>query len=190
VREKRFELARGVRALEKQTGWPLTTSERLSVFTKWYDASQAFLDPTEDHLAAFLAAIPKVRVPMGEGDTLNNAINNVSKLSSCQLPTIPDMQNSPESWRRLAALHCELSRVSSKKDKTYFLSARDSAKVSPGLSHQTAHNINLALVQLDVIEIVRVGDKRQGGKATEFRYLLPQTEKPGGSVDELPEIDL
>jgi hypothetical protein len=172
VKEKRFELARGVRALEKHGGWPLTTSERVFVLTKWSDASQPFLDRTEDHLAAFLAAIPKVRVPAGEGDTLNNAINNVSKLSFFQLPTIPDMPNPPESWRRLAALHCELSRVSPNKDKTYFLSARGAAKVSPGLSHQTAHNINLALVELGVIEIARIGDKRQGGKATEFRYLL------------------
>ena len=173
VRKKRFALARGVRALEKHGGWPLTTSERLFVFTKWADASQAFLDPTEDHLAGFLAAIQKVRAPLGEGDTLNNAINNVSKLSFFQLPAIPDMQNPPESWRRLTALHCELSRVSPNKDKTYFLSSRDAARVSRGLSHQTAHNINLVLAELGVIKIVRIGDKRLGGKATEFRYLLP-----------------
>jgi hypothetical protein len=146
------------------------------VFAKWYEASQPFLDRTEDDLAAFPAAIPKVRVPTGEGDRLKNAINNVSKLSLFQLPMIPEMPAAPEIWRRLAALHCELSRVSSNKDKTYFLSSRDAAKVLPGLSHQTAHNITLVLVQHCVIKIVRVGDKRQGGKATEFRHLLSETE--------------
>ena len=40
------------------------------------------------------------------------------------------------------------------------------------LSYQQAYNINLALVELDVIEIVRLGDKREGGKATEFRCFL------------------
>ena len=161
VKKKRFELARGVRALEKQTGWPLTMSERLFVFEKWYNASQAFLDRTEDHLAAFLAAIPKVRVPTGGGDTLNNAIKKVSKLSFFQLPTIPDMPNPSEIWRRLVALHCVLSRVSPNKDKTYFLNSRAAAKVSPGLSYQTAHTINLALVGLGVIEIVRLASARR-----------------------------
>jgi hypothetical protein len=67
-----------------------------------------------------------------------------------------------------------MSRRSTRKNKTYFLSCRDTAKAVPGLSHHQANDINLALVELDdVIEIVRLGDKRQGGKATEFRYLLP-----------------
>ena len=40
----------------------------------------------------------------------------------------------------------------------------------PGLSYQTAYNINLALAELGVIGIVRIGDKRPNGKASEFRY--------------------
>jgi hypothetical protein len=61
-------------------------------------------------------------------------------------------------------------------NKTYFLSCRDAAKAFPGLSHQTAYNINLVLAQLGVIKIVRIGDARPNGKASEFRYLLSQTE--------------
>jgi hypothetical protein len=53
------------------------------------------------------------------------------------------------------------------------LSCRDAAKASSGLSHQTAYNINLALDRVGVIKIVRVGDPRPGGKASEFRYILP-----------------
>jgi hypothetical protein len=38
-----------------------------------------------------------------------------------------------------------------------------------------AIKINLALAEVGAIEIVRPGDNRKGGKATEFRCLLPQT---------------
>ena len=42
---------------------------------------------------------------------------------------------------------------------------------------QQAHDITGALVVLEVIEIVNKGDARpNGGKAAEFRYLLPQSE--------------
>jgi hypothetical protein len=50
------------------------------------------------------------------------------------------------------------------------------AKAFPGLSHQTAYNINLVLDRLGVIKIVRVGDPRPNGKASKFRYLLSQSE--------------
>jgi len=52
-----------------------------------------------------------VRVPTGEGDTLNKALEAVLKLSLSQLPMIPDYADAPESWRRIAALHHELSRL-------------------------------------------------------------------------------
>jgi hypothetical protein len=45
------------------------------------------------------------------------------------------------------------------------------------LSHQTAYNINLAITQLGVIEIVCRGDAHpNGGRASQFRYLLQQTQ--------------
>jgi hypothetical protein len=173
-REKLFELARGVKALEQQSGWRLETSERLSVFTKWHEASKLILDETKDYLAEFFAAIPKVRVPKGEGDTIAKAIENILNLSISELPEIVQVPGAPETWRRIFALHCELSRRSTKEDKTYFLSSRDAAKVCPSLSHQIAHKINGALAEVGAIEIVRAGDKRKGGKATEFRSLLLQ----------------
>jgi hypothetical protein len=90
------------------------------------------------------------------------------------LVTVPGYADARESWRRLAALHRELFRLS--RGKTYFLGCRDAAKVHPGLIHQTAYNINLALAQLGVIKIVRVGDARPNGRASRFRYLLSQGE--------------
>jgi len=115
-------------------------------------------------------------VPTGEGDTLNKALAGVSKLSLSELPSIPGMPQAAESWRRVAALHRELSRLSTKSKKTYFLSYRDAAKATPVLNHQTAYHITLALERLSVIKVVRKGKAGlNGGKATEFQYLLPQT---------------
>jgi hypothetical protein len=81
----------------------------------------------ENHFAKFLAELTKVRVPTGEGDTLNKALGAVLKLSLSQLPLIPDYADAPESWRRSAGLHRELSRLSA--NGTYFLSYRDAAKL-------------------------------------------------------------
>jgi hypothetical protein len=77
-------------------------------------------------------------------------------------------------WRRLAALHCELSRLTV---DGYFLSYRDAAKVFDGLSHREAYEITGALATLGVITFVGKGQPGLiSGKASEFRYLLSQTE--------------
>jgi hypothetical protein len=54
----------------------------------------------------------------------------------------------------------------------YFLSCRDGAEAYPGLSYQAVSDINRALERLGVIKLVRAGDQRPNGKASEFRYLL------------------
>src|SRR5262249_14159410 len=140
--------------------------------------SEPFLpnrETRQDHREKFLAELTKVRVPTGEGDTLKKALEFVSTLSASELPVIPGMPDAPESWRRVAALHCEVSRRCG--GKTYFLSYRDAAKAFPGLSHQTAYTITFALQRLGVIRIISKGQARlNGGKAAEFRYLLSQTE--------------
>jgi hypothetical protein len=67
----------------------------------------------------------------------------------------------------------------------YFLSYRDAAKVSNGLTPRKAHTITGALVKLGVIEIVCKGKAGlNGGEAAEFRYLLPQNENRADEEDE------
>ena len=186
ARKKRWQLVRDLRAVEKGIGRELHIGELMTVFDEWYRLSQPFLDPakTRDaYLAAFLAELRKIRVPTGEGHTINKALEAVSKLSVSDLPMIPEMPDAPESWRRLGALHRELSRRSG--SKTYFLSCRDAAKASFGLSHQTAYNINLALAQLGVIKIVRIGDARPKGKASKFSYILSQTANGEAATDSM-----
>src|SRR5262249_13048524 len=61
-------------------------------------------------------------------------------------------------------------------------------RTSPGLIHQTAHDINLVLAQRGVIKIVRVGDARPNGKASEFQCLLSQSENPAQEDDAGIEI--
>ena len=136
-----------------------------------------FLDPakTREHYEAkFLSEYLKVRVATGEG-TLATALESVAKLPSDQLPAIPEKPNAPESWRRLAALHRELSRLCG--TPAYFLAYRDAARVSDGLTHQEAHAITGALVTLRVIKIEHNGQAGlNSGKAAEFQYLLPLNE--------------
>jgi hypothetical protein len=176
ARKRRWQLVRDLRAVEKRIRRKLSNPELTQVFNGWYRASHPLLDPgktRDDYLAAFLAELGKVRIPTGEGDTINKALEHVSKLTVSELPVIPGVAHASESWRRIAAFHREVSRRSA--NKTYFLSCRDTAKAFAGLSHQTAYNINLALAQLGVLEIVRIGDARPNGKASKFRYLLSQT---------------
>jgi hypothetical protein len=144
---------------------------------EWYRLSHPFLDPAKTpdyYLAAFLAELRKVRVPTGEGETIKKAVDRVRKFSLSELPVAPGMRDAPESWRRVLALHREISARCA--NNTYFLSCRDAAKAFPGLCYKTAYNINLVLERLGVIKIVRVGDARPNGKASKFRYLLAQTE--------------
>jgi hypothetical protein len=179
--KKRFKLARDLVAVEKRIGRDLTLAEIKRTCDKWEGASTPFLgwDDDDHHFTKLLAELTKVRVPTGEGDTLNKALENVAKLSLSQLPEIPGYTDAPESWRRLAALHRELSRLCG--GKTYFLSYRYASKAYDGVNHQRAYDITAALVRLDVIEIVSKGKAGLNSrKAAEFRYLLRQAEDDEG----------
>ena len=173
VEKALWQLARDLRALEKQIGRKLSNSELMLVFDEWHRLSQPFLNRAktrDDYLEAFLAKPAKVRIPTGEGDTLNKALKTVAKLLPDELPVIPEIPRASERLRRVAALHRELSRLCG--GKTYFLTCRDTAKVFSGLRHQAAWNINDALAQLGVVKVVRAGDPHPGGRASQFRYLL------------------
>ena len=169
-----WQLARDFVAVQKRSGRKLSNSDSVLALYEWHRLSLPFLDPGktfEDYLTAFLAKPAKVRIPTGEGDTLNKALEAVAKLSDSELPVIPGIPDAPERLRRVGALHRELSRLCG--GKKYFLTCRDAAKACPGLSHQKPYNINLALAQLGVIEVVRAGDAHPGGRASYYRYLLP-----------------
>src|SRR5437867_13456714 len=88
--------------------------ELMPAFDEWHRLSQPFLDPAktrDDYLAEFVAGLRKVRVPTGEGDTLNKALEAVRKLSASELPVVPGIPDAHESWRRVLALHREISRL-------------------------------------------------------------------------------
>ena len=178
ARKTRWKLVRDLRALEKGIGRELSIGELMEGFDEWYRLSQPFLDPAktrDTYLAAFLAELRKVRVPTGEGDRIKKALEYVSALPPSELPMIPGVPDAPKNWRRLVALHRELSRLCG--GNIYYLSYRDAAKVCNELSHQSAHTITLALARVGVIEIVRKGKAGLNSrKAAEFRYLLSQSE--------------
>src|SRR4026208_2538362 len=111
------------------------TQRRCLVVSEWYRLSQPFLDPAKTYdlyLAALVAALRKVRVPTGEGETIQKALKAVEKLSPSQLPVVRGPPNASKSWRRVAAVHRELSR--SCRGNTYFLSCRHGALAHFGLS--------------------------------------------------------
>jgi hypothetical protein len=171
ARERRWQLARDLNAVEKGISRKLTADELMRTFGEWYEASALHLDPKksrENYLAAFLSELGKVRVPTGEGEALKKALEQVLALSVLDLPEVAE---APESWRRVAALHREMARQSA--SGTYFLGCRDAAKAHLSLNKDSANTINRALAQLGVISFVRVGEPRPGGNASEFRYLLP-----------------
>jgi hypothetical protein len=160
-----WELARDLKAVPKRIGRKVSIPELLLTFDEWHWLSES------------LPKLQKVRVPRGEG-TVNESLQYASKLTGADLPVTPSYGDAIEA-RKIAALHRELARRSKKKDKRYFLSYRDAAKVCDGLSHQQAHMITFALASVGVIEIVNKGKPGlNSGEAAEFRYLLSQSEKP------------
>jgi len=171
TRKRRWQLARDLNAVEKRLARKLNPNELMRTFNKWHGLSQPYLDPKktrDDYLARFLGELGKVRVPTGDGEALEEAL---ARISTAPLPELPGILDAPESWRTLAALHRELARQSA--NGTYFVSCRDAAKAHPSLNKDSALSTNRALVRLGVIQFVRVGDAHPGGKASEFRYLLP-----------------
>jgi len=170
ARKHRWKLLRDVAALEKRIFRKLTPTEHMTIAETWHAASAPHLDPKkthDDYIGAYFGEISKVRVPTGEGEALNRALD---RISSVPLVDLPELVDPPESWRKVATLHRELARQSA--NGTYFLGCRDAAKAHHSLNKDSANNVNHALAQLGVIVPVRVGDARPGGKASEFRYLL------------------
>jgi hypothetical protein len=171
ARTTRWKLERDLIAVQKGIDRELNIDELVRTFDEWHKASLPNLDPKkskDNYFAAFLSELGKVRVPTGEGEVLKTALAHISAFP---LPEIPGLPGAPEPWRRVAALHRELARLSA--SDAYFLSCRDAAKADPNLNKDSALSINRALERLGVIDFVRVGDAQPGGKASEFRYLLP-----------------
>ena len=183
-----WELARDLKAVPKRISRKLSIPELMLAFDEWHRLSESFLESEksrDQYWMGFLAQLQKVRVPRGEG-TVNEALQYASKLAETELPVIPGCDNALQP-RKIAAFHRELGRRSKKKDKRYFLSYRDSAKVCDGLSHQEAHTITFALASVGVIDIVSNGKAGlNSGKAAEFRYLLQETESAEEDDDEIP----
>src|SRR5262249_36264800 len=183
-----WQLARDLKAVAKRIGRKLSVIELMVTFDEWHRLSEPFVDADkarEHYWMGFLAKLQKVRVPTGEG-TINEALQYVSQLREAELPVIPGYSNGLEP-RRIAALHRELARRSKKKDKGYFLSYRDAAKASEGLSQQQAHAITFALASVGVIDIVNKGKAGlNSGEAAEFQYLLAQADSRDDEDDEIP----
>src|SRR5262249_29515341 len=134
--KKRFQLCRGFVAIQEREGRKLTNAELTLAIQEWHRLSQSVLGPQETlehHLLRGLAELRKVTTALGR-EVISQAIDVVLKLPVSDLPVIPGIPTELKSPRRVAALHRELARRSTKKDKAYFLGCRDAARAHPGLS--------------------------------------------------------
>lgn len=181
AKAKRFKLARDLCSVEKKIGRKLSTTEVRVASDEWERISLPVLDWNgDDHFAMLVAEVTKVRVPTGEGDTFNKALENVSRLPDSDLPEIPGYADARRAMRKLAALHREMSHLCD--GKVYFLSYRDAAKVCDELRPASAHTITLALERFGVIKVVSKGKAGLNSReAAEFRYLLPLNGEVGAT---------
>ena len=96
ARKKLWKVLRDLRAIEKVIKRELKIPELMSAFDEWHRLSSPYLGSTktrDDYLAEFLSGLTKVRVPTGDGDTINKALQVVSKLTISELPTIPAVRH-------------------------------------------------------------------------------------------------
>jgi PAS domain S-box-containing protein len=164
------------KSLEDVCGWRWTESvhpEDVAALVQKWHAALASGEPFEIE-ARVRRADGSYRVFLHRKLPLRDEHGNIVKWFGSSVD-IEDRKRAEEQFRRSdqELQKSELSRLCG--GKKYFLTCRDAAKAWPGSSHQKAYNINLALAQLGVIEVVRAGDPHLGGRASYYRYLLPQS---------------
>jgi len=173
-RRSRFELAREVRAFTQCLGRQLTFGEQVTAFNAWYEKGKPNMKTGYDkQLAMFLREQACVKKPKGGDVAFRRIVQKVASLPASELPVISAFGGeAPESWRRIAALHCEKAKQA--KGGNYELSSRDTASALEGWDHRDAHALNNALAEAGVIEKVENGAAgKRKGIATKWRYLLP-----------------
>ena len=164
-----FDLARACMAHEKNRGCE-DSGVRTSVFEAWYSVSQSNLDPVEkrpSYLARFRLMFRKVRIVPGQRDTLKEA---EERAGGSTLPEIPEAPDAERGWRVLSGVMRELQRAAG--DAPFFISTRAAARIANRKHAMEGVRILEALTEFGVIKCVRRGEKRPGGDASEYRYLL------------------
>lgn len=166
-RSNLFKLVRAILAFENKGG----SNIRNELFDVWYEKSRGNLDPAKtsaEYRADYLRKFHKVRVVPGQNDTLNSAIKAALLEAP---PEIPGATDAPPDWRLVAAVCRELQRTAGVAP--FFLSARSAAKIVGAIYPMIGQRILDAFVDFGVLKRHRIGDARPGGKASEFKYLLP-----------------
>ena len=166
-RKNLFDLVRSVMAFEKQEGG----NSRDAIFDTWYHASRANLNPAEtraEYLAQFRRMFKKVRIVPGQCDALKEAIG---RARAAIPPEIPDAPDAPSTWRLLAAVCRELQHKAG--EAPFFISKRDAMRIIEKKFPMEGLRALEALEDFHVLKLVKRGEPRVGGKASEFRYLLP-----------------
>jgi hypothetical protein len=182
--KRMFAVARHVSAFERRHG--RDDSARDAAFNAWYGLSLPALDPEHcraEYHGTFIRSIAKVRKAIGaEGDTLANAIRRADAMPYPEIPRVPD---APKGWKQVAAVCRELQRDAG--EAAFFLSARDASRIIGAKHPPIGHRVLNNLEAFEVLRRVSRGEARTGGKAAEFRYLLPISPVSLPSPGEQPQ---
>jgi hypothetical protein len=166
-----FFLAGNVMAMEKHHGEFNLELRKLA-----FDAATEKMRPDKrcKLFAAYLGAFEKVKTPMIR-NIIVTAISNVAGLGLRDLPDIPGYSLASGNYKRILALHREMSLLSGGKE--YFLSRRSMQEVAHGkVNRYEVGNVCVLLEVYGQIKIVDRGKPRQGpGKgAARYRYIGPR----------------
>jgi hypothetical protein len=160
-----WNLARGVRGLERNLGRKVTRQEEDLLFSCWHELSKPHLRPEDardDYRSEFLDALRNAKHPHGEGVTLDA----MRKALNGPLPAAGRYE-SPH-YRRAVAVCAAAQRVEG--GRPFFLSARTLRDLLGLDDHSRAASILRVLERDGILQVVEKGSPKTN-KATRFRYL-------------------
>lgn len=159
-----FKLARGVKMLEKQSGYAFTAADMEQIFQLWHEQSRPFLrfkQTEQQYMTEFLLAYDNARRPLDEDD-LQTAWQRA------QTEPLPPSANKFRSneMRQLVALCWQLQLA--QPDQPFHLSCRNAGHLI-GVDHVQAARFLVRLVAEQILTITKKGEQKTG-KATRYRF--------------------
>jgi hypothetical protein len=160
-----WNLARGVRGLERDLDRKLTGKETDFLFCRWYERSKPFLRPElskDDYRAEFLDALRNAKYPPGEGEF----IDAIRGALADSLPPEAQRYEDPRFQRAVAV--CRAAQRAAGED-VFYLSVRTLQALLGLDDHNRAARILRVLEHDGLLHVVTKGSP-QTNKASRYRY--------------------
>lgn len=149
-----FTLARAIKTLELRDG-SFQVAERVHIFRQWYEQAKARgvlreRQSRDEYLAEFLRAYRKAKFPIA----MNQKVLKARELAMSEPPPpAASVFESPEA-RLLVSICCQLHVLAAGEE--WYLSARTAGRLV-GTSHTTAAACIAAMVDLEILKVVKPG---------------------------------